>query len=91
MQPSDSNVPNVEAASRSAVAAANVTAIQNDPDDNAIIAAAIAGQAEVICTRDRQQDVMDFCARQGIRIIDDIESLIELRAMGGQGQSTAQP
>ncbi|HVA49846.1 MAG TPA: putative toxin-antitoxin system toxin component, PIN family [Pirellulales bacterium] len=28
-----------------------VTAVQSDPDDNAVVAAAIAGQAEVICTR----------------------------------------
>jgi putative PIN family toxin of toxin-antitoxin system len=71
-----------------ALAAYSVTAIKTDPDDNAIIATAIAGQAEVICTRDRhfnQQHVVDFCAQHGIRIIDDIELLNELRAAGGQG------
>jgi putative PIN family toxin of toxin-antitoxin system len=64
----------------------SVTAVQSDPDDNAVIAAAIAGQAEVICTRDRhfrQQDVIDFCAQHGIRIVDDIELLNELRLAGG--------
>ncbi|MBI3466021.1 MAG: hypothetical protein HY000_23655 [Planctomycetes bacterium] len=62
-----------------------VTAIQSDPDDNAVIAAAIAGQAEVICARDRHfrhQDVLDFCALRGIRILDDIELLRELRQPG---------
>jgi putative PIN family toxin of toxin-antitoxin system len=62
-----------------------VTAIGSDPDDNAVIAAAIAGQAEVICTRDRHfrnQEVVDFCAQHGVRILDDIELLHELRRSG---------
>lgn len=62
--------------------APGVTAVQNDPDDNAVIAAAIAGQAEVICTRDRHfhdPKVIDFCAQYGIRILDDVELLRELR------------
>ncbi len=47
-------VQSVEAASLvTALAAPSVTAIQTDPDDNAVIAAAIAGQTEVICPRDR--------------------------------------
>jgi putative PIN family toxin of toxin-antitoxin system len=59
-----------------------VTAIRTDLDDNAVIAAAIAGQAEVICTRDRHfrdPDVIDFCQQHGIRILDDVELLRELR------------
>ncbi|HQU41516.1 MAG TPA: putative toxin-antitoxin system toxin component, PIN family [Pirellulales bacterium] len=59
-----------------------VTAIESDPDDNAVIAAAIAGQAEVICTRDRHfrdPRVVHFCASYGIRILDDVELLRELR------------
>lgn len=65
--------------------APTVTAIRSDPDDNAVIAAAIACQAEVICTRDRHfdnQDVIDFCAQHGVRILDDIELLNELRRSG---------
>jgi putative PIN family toxin of toxin-antitoxin system len=60
-----------------------VTAVTNDPDDNAVIAAAIAGQAEVICTRDRHfhdPDVIDFCRQHGIRIVDDVELLRALRS-----------
>ncbi len=72
----------------------SVTAVQADPDDNAVIAAAIAGQADVICTRDRHfrnQTVVDFCAQHGIRIVDDIELLNELRANDGQAPVPGQP
>ena len=88
-------VQDVEAASLVVpLTAPTVTAVQADPDDNAVIAAAIAGQAEVICTRDRhfrRQDVADFCAQHGIRIIDELALLNELRALGGPGPVAAQP
>lgn len=52
------------------------------------VAAAVAGAAEVICTRNRHLrhlDVMDFCSQHGIRVVDDIELLNELRASGWTG------
>jgi predicted nucleic acid-binding protein len=73
--------------------APDVTAVQTDPDDNAVIATAIAGQAQVICTRDRHfrtQNVVDFCYQHGIGIVNEIELLNELRTSGGRG-SVAQP
>lgn len=88
-------VQSVEAASLVVpLTAPSVTAVQSDPDDNAVIATAIAGQADAICTRDRhfhQQDVVDFCAQHGIRILDDVELLRELRAAGGPGPQPPQP
>ena len=76
------HVQDVEAASLVVpLATHTVTAVESDPDDNVVIAAAIAGQAEVICTRDRhfrRQDVLDFCAQHAIRIVDDVELLKEL-------------
>lgn len=88
-------VQDVEAASMLvAITTPGVTAVQADPDDNAVIATATAGQAEVICTRDRhfrQQDVIDYCSQHGIRILDDVELLKELRASSGQGSTPAQP
>lgn len=88
-------VQDVEAASLVVpLAAPSVTAVRSDPDDNAVIAAAIAGQAEVICTRDRHfrnQHVVDFCAQHGIRIIDEIALLKELRASAGHGTQLGQP
>ena len=88
-------VRDVEAASVViALIGPSVTVVQADPDDNAVIAAALAGQAELICTRDkhfRQQHVLDFCARHGIRIVDDIDLLNELRPAGGKGPAGTQP
>jgi putative PIN family toxin of toxin-antitoxin system len=75
-------IESVERASLVVPLTQRITAVQNDPDDNAVIAAAIAGQAEIICTRDRhfrQQGVLDFCAQHGVRIVDDVELLTELR------------
>jgi putative PIN family toxin of toxin-antitoxin system len=55
-----------------------------DPDDDLVIAAAIAGQAEVICTWDRDvfdPSVQGACAARGIRIRKDDELLGELRSL----------
>jgi predicted nucleic acid-binding protein len=57
--------------------------VPNDPDDNPVVAAAIEGQAAVICTLDRHlqnPDVRKFCALHGIRILTDVELVQELRA-----------
>lgn len=59
-----------------------VTAVKDDPDDNAVIATAIDGHAEVICTRDRHfrnADVQAFCSNRGIHIMTDLELLDSLR------------
>jgi predicted nucleic acid-binding protein len=53
-----------------------------DPDDDIVIAAAIAGRAEVICTRDRHffaPPVQAASARHGIRILSEVDLLQELR------------
>ena len=57
--------------------------VPKDPDDDPIIATAVAGQAEIICTRDRHfwhPDVQQYCAAHGIRIMTDIELLQLLQA-----------
>lgn len=83
----DRYVQDVEAVSLVVpLSAPSVTAIRSDPDDNAVIAAAIAGGTEAICTRDRHfysKDVVDYCLQHGIRILDDIQLLVELKASGG--------
>jgi putative PIN family toxin of toxin-antitoxin system len=57
-------------------------AVVRDSDDDLVLQTAIAGQADVLCSRDRafqSENVAQFCARHGIRIVDDIALLHELR------------
>lgn len=57
--------------------------VPGDPDDDVIIYTAVAGAAEVICTRDlhsRQPEVLQYCRRRGIRILSDLELLQEIGA-----------
>ena len=59
--------------------------VPKDPDDDPIIATAVAGQAEIICTRDRHfwhPDVQKYCTAHGIRIMTDVELMQLLRAAG---------
>lgn len=54
-----------------------------DPDDDMVIATAVAGHAEIICTRDQHffdASVLSACSSQGIRILNDINLLHELRS-----------
>jgi putative PIN family toxin of toxin-antitoxin system len=56
--------------------------VANDPKDDAIIATAVDGQAEVLCTLDRHihdPTVVAYCAQHGVRVLTDIELLNELR------------
>jgi putative PIN family toxin of toxin-antitoxin system len=57
-------------------------AVVSDPDDDLVLQTAIVGHADVLCSRDRafQHDLVEqVCAGHGIRIIDDITLLHELR------------
>lgn len=58
----------------------------HDPDDDPVVATAVAGNADAICTRDRHlrcAEVRDYCAALGIRILTDVELLVELRGSNG--------
>jgi putative PIN family toxin of toxin-antitoxin system len=49
-----------------------------DPTDRPILGTALAGQAEILCTRDadlHQENVGRFCAAKGIRVLTDLELL----------------
>jgi predicted nucleic acid-binding protein len=57
-----------------------------DPDDDFIVQTAIAGRAEVICTRDLHllaPEVVEHCQRHAVRIMDDIDLY---RILAGSGK-----
>ncbi len=59
------------------------TIVVNDPQDDPIVHTAVAGAANVLCTRDRhlhQSTVMEYCRIHGIEVLDDVELLARLRA-----------
>ena len=71
-------------------AAAPDAVVLNDPDDDPIVATAILGQAEVLCTLDRHlrtPSVAAYCAQFRIRIVSDTELLTDLR---GHDRPTAE-
>ncbi|MFO0944613.1 MAG: putative toxin-antitoxin system toxin component, PIN family [Planctomycetota bacterium] len=57
--------------------------VPDDPKDAPVVATAIVGRADVLCTRDRHlrhPDVLAVCQANGIRVLSDIELLNELRS-----------
>ena len=60
--------------------------VMNDPGDAAVVAAAVAGRANVICTLDRHfygDKVRGYCGERMIEIMDDVKLLGWLRQMEG--------
>lgn len=58
------------------------SAIMSDPNDDPILAGAILGKADVLCTRDghfRQAAVQALCSTYKIRLLDEVDLLVELR------------
>jgi len=56
-----------------------------DPNDDPVIYTAFAGDADVLCTIDRhfyEPNVLSFCSRYGIQVVDDVELLYMLRSAG---------
>ena len=56
--------------------------VPDDPDDDPIVATAIAGKANYLCTLDKHllcQEVVDYCAGHEVRVLTDTELLRELR------------
>jgi predicted nucleic acid-binding protein len=61
---------------------ASSPAVVSDPDDDPILQTAIVGRADALCTRDeafRHKEVEHVCSAHGIRILDDITLMQELR------------
>lgn len=67
-------------------AAAAAAVVAADPDDDPVIATAVAGHAEALCTLDRHlrtAAVIAYCSAHGIQVLTDIGLLQLLRAAGG--------
>ncbi len=59
-----------------------VVGVTADPDDDPIIATAMAASADVLCTLDRHlrtPAVVNYCAEHGVEVITDVELLERLR------------
>lgn len=57
--------------------------VSTDSYDDPVIATAVLGKAEVLCTLDRhlrRESVVAYCAQFSVRILTDVELLMELRA-----------
>ena len=56
--------------------------VPTDPDDDAVIATAIVGKADVLCTLDRHlrtDAVKSYCEQRGLKVMTDVELLEALR------------
>lgn len=65
------------------VAGATEGVVPNDPDDDPIVATAVAGNARYLCTLDKhlhQPTVKEYCRVRGIEIVTDVELLEILKS-----------
>ncbi|MBX3413237.1 MAG: hypothetical protein KF708_11155 [Pirellulales bacterium] len=56
--------------------------VPRDSDDDPVIAGAIAGRADVLCTRDQHlydTTVLEYCQTYAIEVLDDVTLLGRLR------------
>jgi uncharacterized protein len=56
--------------------------VPHDPDDDVVVATAVAGKGDVLCTRNRHlfhESVVDYCRQHAIEIMDDIGLLNRVR------------
>ena len=56
--------------------------VPGDADDDWLVALAVHGQADVICTRNRDlfhADVLAYCRGQGVEVMNDLDLLARLR------------
>ena len=60
--------------------------VPTDPDDDHIIAAAVAGQADLIASGDKR-DLLPMGSFQGIPIITAREAVVRLRALPSPGEA----
>ncbi len=77
----------VQAAAHVVAPATPAPVATRDPADDLVIATAVAGRAEVLCTWDRHLHdpaLKAQCQAHGIRVLKDGDLLAELRALGSR-------
>lgn len=55
--------------------------VASDPDDDPIVATAVSGQADYLCTLDKhlhRPEVKSYCAQHGVKVVNDLELLAVL-------------
>jgi putative PIN family toxin of toxin-antitoxin system len=60
-----------------------IAIVTSDPDDDPIVATAVIGRAEYLCSLDRHffaPEVQAYCAQHGVRVVTDVEFLAQLRS-----------
>ena len=53
-----------------------------DPQDDPVIALAVVGRADVLCTKDRhllRREVVDYCAPHNVEVVSDLSLMDRLR------------
>jgi putative PIN family toxin of toxin-antitoxin system len=56
--------------------------VERDPADDAVVYTAVEGRADILCTRDTDlytSQVIAFCRRHGIQVMNDVDLLQRLR------------
>ena len=59
-----------------------IAVVSGDRDDDLVIATAVEGQAEALCTRDkhlRAPSAIQYCRQRGIEVLHDVDLLVRLR------------
>jgi putative PIN family toxin of toxin-antitoxin system len=90
----DSFVTNLRDVAELVELPAEIPHIAADPDDDLVVATAVAGKCDVLCTRDRHlrhRVVQAYCATFGIRILTDAELMPEFRSTTDEGGAENKP
>ena len=73
---------------------AQIPHIATDADDDLVLATAVAGKCDVLCTHDRHlrhRVVQAYCVTFGIRVLNDAELMAEFRSATGNGGTQDKP
>jgi len=61
--------------------------VPSDPDDDSVVHTAVVGQAEILCTLNRDfydASVLEYCTQHGVLVGSDVVILDLLRGLRGR-------